>query len=279
MKPDAHRRVQGGQSAPVRADRVDGPMRVLLTNDDGISSRGLHALVHAFEGIAETFVVAPEHERSATGHAITLHKPLRAVPSRIPDSAVSAWATNGTPADCVALGLLELLPARPDVVVSGINVGANIGRDLTYSGTVSGAMEAAIFGVPGIAVSVSGFRNPIFDVAAAFSVRLARAILERGLPEDTLLNVNLPNLPASEVRGVEITSQSPARYISRVDKRTDPRGRSYYWITGEPSPRPDEAGTDTWAVAHGCISITPIGLDMTDARAIAALKGWGLSAT
>lgn len=256
-------------------------MRVLLTNDDGISSRGLHALVRAFEGVAETFVVAPEHERSATGHAITLHKPLRAVPARIPDSAVTAWATNGTPADCVALGILELLPEGPDVVVSGINVGPNIGRDLTYSGTVSGAMEATIFGRPGIAVSISAFRNPIFEVAAPFSVRLARTILERGLPPDTLLNVNIPNLPAQEILGVEITTQSPRRYVSRVDKRTDPRGRSYYWLTGEPSPAfpPDVEGTDTWAITHRRISVTPIGLDMTDTRAIATLKRWELSAT
>ncbi len=254
-------------------------MRILLTNDDGISSRGLHALVHAFAGVAETFVVAPEHERSATGHAITLHKPLRAVPARIPSSAVKAWSTNGTPADCVALGLVELLPSRPDVVVSGINVGPNVGRDLTYSGTVSGAMEAAIFGVPGIAVSISEFRNPFFDTAAAFSVSLAQAILDRGLPEDTLLNVNLPNLPAAEIAGVEITRQSARRYISRVDKRTDPRGRSYYWLIGEPPARPDEEGTDSWAISHGRISVTPISLDMTNLQAVEVLKGWGLSAT
>jgi len=252
-------------------------MRVLLTNDDGISSRGLHVLVHAFAGVAETFVVAPEHERSATGHAITLHKPLRAVPARIPSSAVKAWSTNGTPADCVALGLLELLPARPDVVVSGINVGPNIGRDLTYSGTVSGAMEAVIFGVPGIAVSIGEFRNPFFDVAATFSVRLAQTILEHSLPEDTLLNVNLPNLPAAEIAGVEITRQSARRYIGRVDKRTDPRGRPYYWLTGEPAARSEEEGTDTWALAHGRISVTPISLDMTNTRVVEALKTWELS--
>ncbi len=256
-------------------------MRILLTNDDGISSRGLHVLVAAFGAIADTFVVAPEHERSATGHAITLHKPLRAVPAHLASTTVTAtvtaWSTNGTPADCVALGLLELLPARPDLVVSGINVGPNIGRDLTYSGTVSGAMEAAIFGVPAIAVSISEFRNPIFEVAAAFSVRLAQAILERGLPEDTLLNVNVPNLPAGEIAGVEITRQSSRGYLTRVDKRTDPRGRSYYWMTGRPAPVPEEEGSDTWAVTHGRISVTPIGLDMTNLRAVTALKAWGLS--
>lgn len=252
-------------------------MRVLVTNDDGINSPGLHALVQVLEPAAETFVVAPEHERSATGHAITLHKPLRAVPAAIPGTAVKGWATNGTPADCVALGILELLPDRPDVVISGINVGPNLGRDLTYSGTVSGAMEGAILRVPSIAVSVGAFRNPIFEVAARFSLKLARAILERGIPEDTLLNVNVPNLPLRDIAGVEITRQGAKRYISRLDKRTDPRGRAYYWLFGEPAPQTDDVGTDSWALAQGRISVTPIGLNMTETGTAAALAGWALT--
>lgn len=251
-------------------------MRVLITNDDGINSPGIAALVHAFEAAAEVFVVAPEHERSATGHAITLHKPLRATPAGIPGSAARAWATNGTPADCVALGMLDLLQDRPDVVVSGINVGPNIGRDLTYSGTVSGAMEGAIFGVPSIAVSIGAFRNPVFTVAAAFAVALAEAILEHGLPDDTLLNVNVPNLPRKEIAGVAVTHQGTKRYISRLEKRSDPRGRAYYWLTGEPAPQPDEEGTDSWALARGRISVTPIGLDLTNERLREALERWGL---
>jgi 5'-nucleotidase len=249
----------------------------LLTNDDGIGSPGLHALVYAFESAAEVFVVAPEHERSATGHAITLHKPLRAVSAVVPGSGVRAWATNGTPADCVALGILALLPERPDVVVSGINVGPNMGRDLTYSGTVSGAMEAAIIGVPGIALSIGAFRDPRFEVAAEFAVYLAQTITSRGLPPDVLLNVNVPNLPAGEVEGVEITRQGDKRYISRLDQRTDPRGRPYYWLTGEPGVKGDREGTDTWALANKRISVTPIGLDMTNLTALSALKSWGLS--
>ena len=252
-------------------------MRVLITNDDGISSPGLVALVRAFQRSAETYVVAPEHERSATGHAITLHKPLRAHPAAIPGSPVRAWATNGTPADCVALGVLDLLEGRrPDVVLSGINVGPNIGRDLTYSGTVSGAMEGAIFGVPSIAVSIGAFRDPIFVVAAEFAVHLARTMLERGLPDDTLLNVNVPNLPKEEIEGIVITRQGTKRYVSRLEKRTDPRGRTYYWLTGEPAPLPDEEGTDSWALARGRISITPIGLDLTDARLREAMGAWEL---
>ena len=251
-------------------------VRVLITNDDGIASPGLAALVRAFEPVAEVFVVAPEHERSATGHAITLHKPLRAAPVGIPGSAVRAWATNGTPADCVALGMLDLLGGRPDVVVSGINVGPNMGRDLTYSGTVSGAMEGAIFRVPSIAVSIGAFRNPVFTVAAAFAVELARLILERGLPEDTLLNVNVPNLPPEQIAGVAVTRQGTKRYISRLEKRADPRGRVYYWLTGEPGPQPDEEGTDSWALARGRISVTPIQLDLTSERVREALEGWPL---
>lgn len=252
-------------------------MRVLITNDDGISSAGLVALVRAFEEAAETFVVAPEQERSATGHAITLHKPLRAHAAAIPGSPVRAWATNGTPADCVALGILDLLEGnRPDVVLSGINVGPNIGRDLTYSGTVSGAMEGAIFGVPSIAVSIGAFRSPIFSVAAAFAVSLARSILERGLPEDTLLNVNVPNRPGDQIGGVSVTRQGTKRYVSRLEKRTDPRGRTYYWLTGEPAPLPDEEGTDSWALAQGRISVTPIGLDLTDVGLRKELEAWGL---
>ncbi len=252
-------------------------MRVLITNDDGIASPGLQALVRRFDPVAEVFVVAPERERSATGHAITLHKPLRTHAAVIPESSARAWATNGTPADCVALGILDLLPARPDIVVSGINVGPNLARDLTYSGTVSGAMEGAIFAVPSIAVSVGAFRSPVFTVASGFAVGLARAILLHGLPDDTLLNVNVPNLSADRIAGVTITRQSANRYISRVEKRVDPRGRTYYWLTGEPSPQEEVEGTDSWALAHDRISITPITLDMTDDRAAAAMRAWDLS--
>ncbi len=251
-------------------------MRILVTNDDGINSLGLHALVRELEGEAETFVVAPEHERSATGHAITLHKPLRAVPTILPESDVKAWATNGTPADCVALGVLGLLPGRPDIVISGINVGPNLGRDLTYSGTVSGAMEGTIFRIPSLAVSVGAFRDTIFEVAAGFAMRLVRQVVERGLPEDTLLNVNVPNLPKDQIKGVKITRQGEKRYISTLDKRTDPRGRPYYWLTGAPAPQQDAEGTDSWALALGYISVTPIRLNMTDPDALEALAGWSL---
>ncbi len=254
-------------------------MRVLLTNDDGIYSPGLRALAEAFAGHHETAVVAPEHERSATGHAITLHKPLRARPAPTYPSGIKAWATNGTPADCVVLGVVHLLEHRPDIVVSGINVGPNLGLDLTYSGTVSGALEGAILGIPGVAISVTSFVDVRFDVAAPFAERLARLVVERRLPDDAVLNVNVPNLPADALKGVALTRQSTRRYKSRLEARTDPRGHSYYWLTGEPEPSGDVEGTDGWAVATGLISVTPIHLNMTDDRLLRELGTWSLSVT
>jgi 5'-nucleotidase len=161
-------------------------------------------------------------------------------------------------------------------VLSGINVGPNIGRDLTYSGTVSGAMEGAIFGVPSIAVSIGAFRDPVFVVAGEMAVTLAQAIHDHGLPDDTLLNVNVPNLAKEQIAGIAITRQGTKRYVSRLEKRTDPRGRTYYWLTGDPAPLPDEEGTDSWALAGGRISITPISLDLTDIDLRRTVEAWEL---
>ncbi|HEV8339669.1 MAG TPA: 5'/3'-nucleotidase SurE [bacterium] len=239
-------------------------MSVLITNDDGIQAIGMHALARALAAAAvPVAVVAPEHERSATGHAITLHKPLRAVRAAIPGLEVPAWATNGTPADCVVLGVLDLLPQRPEVVVSGINVGPNIGGDLTYSGTVSGAMEGAIMGIPAIAVSVVSSEVATFDAAATVAVRLVEEVRRFGLPSDTLLNVNVPNLALADVQGIAVTRQGTRRYLNRLDRRKDPRGRIYYWMGGEEDPMPDEDGTDAWALRRGMISVTPIQMNMT----------------
>ncbi|MBI3976115.1 MAG: 5'/3'-nucleotidase SurE [Armatimonadetes bacterium] len=238
-------------------------MSVLVTNDDGIQAPGMHALARALAAAIPVAVVAPEHERSATGHAITLHKPLRAVRAKIPGLDIPAWATNGTPADCIVLGVLDLLPERPEVVVSGINVGPNIGGDLTYSGTVSGAMEGAIMGIPSMAVSVASFEVVTFDVAAAAAVRLVEIVRRFGLPPDTLLNVNVPNVTLAELKGIAVTRQGQRRYLNRLDKRQDPRGRTYYWMGGEEDPMPDAEGTDAWALRRGMISVTPIQMNMT----------------
>jgi 5'-nucleotidase len=253
-------------------------LRVLLTNDDGVAAPGLLALARAFSRVATTFVVAPEHERSAASHAITLHKPLRAARSVLAGTDVPAWATNGTPADCVVLALLDLLAQPPDVVVSGINAGANLGMDLVYSGTVSGAVEAALFGIAAIAVSVAAIRDIHWAPAADFATLLVSRVAQHGLPRDTFLNVNLPNRPAAEIAGVEITRQSSRRYVSRVDKRTDPRGRDYYWLTGSAEEAESQAGSDAWAVTQGRISVTPLRLDMTYEGLDPVLRSWALTA-
>ncbi len=261
-----------------RGKRTGGPrVRVLLTNDDGVASPGLLALARAMREVGETFVVAPEHERSAASHAITTHKPLRVTPTAVGDTGVPAWATNGTPADCVVLGLLDLLAGPPDVVVSGINTGANLGMDLIYSGTVSAAVEAALFGIASVAISVAATRDLHWDVAAQFAADLARAVTRHGLPPDTFLNVNVPNRPAAEIRGVEVTRQSSRRYLSRLEKRSDPRGRDYYWLAGAPDGGESAPGTDTRAVAEGWISVTPLRLDMTDGEIGPVIRSWQLS--
>jgi 5'-nucleotidase len=252
-------------------------MRVLLTNDDGLSAAGLLALARAMRSSADTFVVAPEHERSAASHAITLHKPLRVVATTLGDTGVPAWATNGTPADCVVLAVLDLLGTPPDVVVSGINAGANLGMDLIYSGTVSGAVEASLFGIPAIAISVASFKDIRWEGAAIFAAQLAGEVERHGLPRDTFLNVNVPNLPADQIRGVEITRQSSRRYVSRLEKRSDPRGRDYYWLTGSPNGGESDPGTDARAVTDGRISITPLRLDMTHEELFPMFRSWNLA--
>ena len=252
-------------------------MRVLLTNDDGLAAPGLLALARAMRSAADTFVVAPEHERSAASHSITLHKPLRVARAALGDIDVPAWATNGTPADCVVLAVLDLLSTPPDVVVSGINRGANLGMDLVYSGTVSGAVEAVLFGIPAVSISVASFTDMHWEPAATFAATLAGEVKRHGLPPDTFLNVNVPNVPGSAIRGVEITRQSSRRYVSRLEKREDPRGRDYYWLTGSPDGGESEPGTDAWAVADGRISITPLRLDMTHEELSPMFRSWNLT--
>jgi 5'-nucleotidase len=249
-------------------------MRVLITNDDGVHAEGLLALKRSLEEMAEVVVVAPDRPRSACGHSITLHKPLRLSPAVLADGS-PAWASNGTPSDCVTLALLDLMKdAPPDLVFSGINQGPNLGWDLTYSGTVSAAMEAVIGGYPAVALSVAWrFRRVIeeeegpeappieFAHAAAYAVDLARYLQANPLPDYTLLNVNVPNGPP---RGVRVTRQGKRRYPGKLEKRLDPTGRAYYWLGGDDPVDVYEEGTDVNAIAEGCISVTPVQLDLTD---------------
>lgn len=254
-------------------------MRILLTNDDGIFAPGILAVKAALDTIAEVVVVAPERQRSAAGHAITLHKPLRLVPTRLPDGTMG-FACSGTPTDCVTLGYEIAMEGRCDLVVSGINAGANLGWDLTYSGTVSAAIEGAVLGLPAFAISLvleNGGPDPMnFGPAARFAVRLALRLRESPMPRATLLNVNVPHRSAAEQRGVSVTHQGRREYVDRIVTREDPSGRPYYWLSGSLREEVPDPGSDVHAILENYISVTPVHLDMTAYGLLEQVKGWNL---
>ncbi|MBI5026337.1 MAG: 5'/3'-nucleotidase SurE [Nitrospirae bacterium] len=242
---------------------------ILVTNDDGVYSQGIMALAKALKPSGNVYVVAPEREQSAVGHALTLHRPLRA--DKIKNGV---YSINGTPTDCVILAVNKLLPSasggRPDIVVSGINRGGNLGDDITYSGTVSAAIEGTLLGIPSIAVSLVGEKDFHFQEAAKFAARLAGIVLKKGLPPDTLLNVNIPN--GVDIKGIKFTRQGKRAYDNSIQEMSDPRGRRHYWIGGgSPLWGPGE-DTDFQAVQNGFISVTPIYLDLTSYNTLKYLK-------
>jgi 5'-nucleotidase len=242
-------------------------MHILVTNDDGVYAPGLLALAQEMRHIGQVSVLAPDHNWSASGHVKTMHRPLRVKEVTLADGSL-AWASDGAPSDCVALGLLGFISDKIDLVVSGINPNANIGHDVTYSGTVTAAMEAAIGGVPGIAFSLHGAEqiqgSLDYAPAAKIAHRIISAIEKNGYRPDLLLNVNIPYLPNGQVRGILFTRQGLRVYRDRLDRRIDPRGRPYFWIGGEaPTAIPDE-GTDFGALEQGFVSVTPLNLDLTD---------------
>jgi len=241
---------------------------ILLTNDDGIHSAGLQALADQLQSLGRVAVVAPDRERSAIGHALTLHAPLRAE-----EIAPQRWAVSGTPTDAVSLGLQALLLEKPDLVISGINKGGNMGDDLTYSGTVAAAMEATLMGVPAMAISLAGqsFKYDDFVVAAKVACQLATLVLEHGLPADTFINVNVPD---SKPLGIRLTRQGKRIYEDAVVQNRDPRGRSYYWIGAGALGFQDLQGTDFHAVHNGYVSVTPLHLDLTNYAAMERLRQW-----
>jgi 5'-nucleotidase len=242
-------------------------MHILATNDDGVTAPGLLALVQEMRHVGRVSVLAPDRNWSASGHVKTMHRPLRVREVLLSDGT-AAFTSDGAPSDCVAVALLGYLDEKVDLVVSGINPNANIGHDVTYSGTVTAAMEAVIGGVPGIAVSLHSPENHLGDLDYGPAARVTRHIVARlsanGMDSKTLLNVNVPYLSDHEIKGFMVTRQGLRLYRDRLDKRTDPRGRPYYWIGGDaPTAVPDE-GTDFGALAQGYVSITPLDLDLTD---------------
>lgn len=251
-------------------------MRVLLTNDDGIYAKGIEALYLALITEHEVTVVAPEAEQSAVGHAITWLSPLK-VNQAQRNGAFFGYALNGTPADCVKIGVMELMHPPPDIVVSGINLGANVGVNVIYSGTVSAATEAAVLGIPAIAVSMDSFTPTDFSAATEFVLRLVREVEGRRLPRGVSLNVNVPNLPADRVRGVRLTKQGRMRCIETYDRRVDPRNHLYYWLCNSAVEADDDPSADSKAVEEGFISVTPLQHDLTAYATLDAMRSWKLN--
>jgi len=251
-------------------------MKILLTNDDGIHADGLWALHKRFVKKHEVTVIAPDRERSAVGYAITLTEPIRL--TRVTVNGVrDVFAVSGTPVDCIKLGLFEILDSKPDVVVSGINPGANVGMDINYSGTVSAAREAALYGIPAIAVSTQGDQIDGYDDMALFIETLAVSVFEKGLPFGTILNVNMPGIPLKDMAGVKISRQGNTLLSEHFDKRKDPRNRSYYWLGCEMDTVYDHSDVDGAVLNRNYISITPITCDLTDYQTVDDLKAWNIS--
>jgi 5'-nucleotidase len=244
------------------AAESDRPL-IIVTNDDGYDAPGLLALAGALKDLADLAVIAPDHNWSATGHSRTLFAPIHTREVLLADGT-PALATSGSPADCVALGLLGLTPRPPDLVVSGINGGANVGHDLTYSGTVAGAREGAIHGVPAIAASLDVKGPAEFGTAARVVARLVARLLANLPKRMTLLNVNVPAIPEDEIRGLQVTRIGERIYRDVLLRREDPRGQPYYWIGGDPPTGVAAPGTDIGALAAGYVSVTPLLLDPTD---------------
>jgi 5'-nucleotidase len=242
----------------------------MVTNDDGIHATGIRALAEAMKELGEVTVVAPDRERSAAGHSLTLHSPLR-----IFELHKGWFAVDGTPTDCVNMGIHSMLPITPDLVVSGINHGANLGDDVTYSGTVAAAMEANLMGIPAIAFSLATFEQGAnFDDAAQVAVQVARQVIVNGLPADTFLNVNIPCVPRGTMLPPMITCQGKRSFIGKIIGKTDPRGRKYFWVGSEEPHLNDESGTDFHAINRGHVSITPLHLDLTNHRSMQVMAGW-----
>ena len=245
--------------------------RILLTNDDGIHAPGLTMLFEYSRELGQPVIIAPEHDNSAASHSLTMNRPLR-----VREIEANIYAINGTPTDCVTIGIGKILPHRPDLVISGINPGPNLGDDISYSGTVSAAIESTMLGLPAVAVSLAAEAEPLhYETAAAFTVRLARIILAQGLPRDTLLNVNVPNTTPDRITGVAFTRRGRRLYEDAIKETRDPWGRKHYWIGGGTPSFDAGEDTDSAAISVNKISITPMHLDPTNYDALRFLqKEW-----
>src|SRR3989344_5765520 len=248
-------------------------MHILLTNDDGIYAEGIYALYAELTKIAKVTVVAPESEKSSVGHAITLAHPIWFKKVRRKGKPFG-YAVAGTPADCVKFGVSVLLKQKPDLVISGINLGANDGCSVFYSGTVAGAREGAIFGIPSMAISLGTFTDPDFSYAAKIGAKLAKSLAKKRVPAGTFLNVNVPSSPASRIKGIKAARQGMEPIHSTFHKRIDPHDRHYYWMSGKTPPSEKDLGIDTYALSKQFVTVTPIHCDFTDYAFLTELAGW-----
>lgn len=248
-------------------------MRILVTNDDGITARGIRALISAMAQLGEVMVVAPDRQQSAVGHALTVASPLRAVEMHV-EHATIAFAVNGTPADCVKLGVSTLLPFRPDIVVSGINHGSNTSVNAIYSGTVSAATEGTLMGIPSMAVSLATFDSSAdMSLAADVAFNIASRLLDLRMPAGTLLNVNVPPVDRANYRGMKVTRQGHNQWNDGYEVRIDPQGHAYYWLTGEFVTLTELEDGDDFAVKQGWTAVTPIHYELTNVAELDRLKG------
>jgi len=247
-------------------------MNILCTNDDGYLAAGVNVLARAASTHGQVTIVAPDREQSATSSSLTLHHPLRARRARD-----GAWMVDGTPTDCVILAVNELLPERPDICLSGVNHGSNMGEDVLYSGTVAAAIEATVLGIPAIAFSYLSGGPEEVEGCEDFVASVLDSLLGRALPKDTLLNVNFPAIPPDEVKGIRVTSLGRRRYADSITRANDPSGKEYFWIGGGVAEWQGPAGSDFQAVADGYVSVTPLHLDLTNYELLEDIRAWDLT--
>ncbi|MAR62737.1 MAG: 5'/3'-nucleotidase SurE [Flavobacteriaceae bacterium] len=250
---------------------------ILVTNDDGISAPGIRALISVMNEIGNVVVIAPDSPQSAMGHAITINSTLHCHKIKIDDGPQIEYSCSGTPADCVKLGINEILDSKPDICVSGVNHGSNSSINVIYSGTMSAAIEATIEGVPAIGFSLLDYRwKANFNHIKNYIKEITLKALDKGIPKGIALNVNFPNLIESEIKGIKICRQAKAYWIEKFDKRTNPQGREYYWLTGEFVNEDKSKDTDEHALNSGYISIVPVKHDLTDHDSMKRIKDWDL---
>jgi len=250
-------------------------LHILVSNDDGVDAPGIFALVRELKKIGDVTVVAPDRQQSSVGHAITMNSPLRVKEFR-KNGKFFGYAVEGTPADAVKLAVRALLKRKPDILVSGINHGANTAISVIYSGTVSAATEGTVLGIPSLAMSLTTYGPPDFRYAAKFARKMVQIVAERGLPQGTLLNINVPAVPEKNIRGIRVTRQGRATWDDRFDVRRDPANKQYFWLTGVLEDVDWASDADHWAVTHRYVSITPIHFDLTNYHMIETVKQWGV---